>query len=174
MIKKRVIILISFMEIAFAVLLIGCGSNETGEDIGKRIEDGAKKTNESAFDLGANITDTNMDYDKDALKTEVEAKGYIAKEILEVGNSYFSVENIDYIINDEKFSVYQYNKEDKNKLEEDLNSITDNGMKINNVNINWKKAPHIYKKGRLVVIYDGDNEVALTEAKEILGTPILG
>ena len=88
--------------------------------------------------------------------------------------SYFSAKNTDYIINDEKFSVYQYNKEDKDKLEADLRSVTDNGVKINGATMNWKTAPHIYKKGRVVVIYDGDNETALTEAKEILGSPILG
>jgi len=174
MIKKRLVPLAFVIGISLSVFLLGCGTKETVDDISKKVEEGAKKTGEATFDLVSKITDTTMDYNIDDLKRDIEAKGYIAKEVQEVGKSYFSVKNTDYIINDEKFSVYQYNKEDKAKLEDDLRSVTDNGMKINGETVNWKISPHIYKKGRVVVIYDGDNETAITEGKEILGPPILG
>jgi hypothetical protein len=174
MIKKRLVPLAFVIGITLSVFLLGCGTKETVDDISKKVEEGAEKTGEAAFDLVSNITDTTMDYNNDDLKRDVEAKGYIATEVQEVEKSYFSAKNTNYVINDEKFSVYQYNKEDKDKLEADLRSVTDNGKKINGATVNWKTAPHIYKKGRVVVIYDGDNETALTEVKEILGPPILG
>jgi len=174
MINRRVAPLALVMGIFLSAFLLGCGTKGNVEEIGKKVEEGAKKTGEATSDLMSKITDTSMDYNKDDLKRAVEEKGYIAKEVEETEKLYFSAENTNYIINDEKFSVYQYNKEDRVKLEYDIKSITENGMKINGVNMNWNKAPHIYKKGRLVVIYNGDNEIVLTEAKEILGQPILG
>lgn len=174
MIKRKVVSLAFVIGMFLSVFLLGCGTKETVDDIGKKVEDGAEKTGEATSNLVSKITDTSMDYSKDDLKRDVEAKGFIAKEVEKTEKPYFSAENTNYIVNDEKFSVYQYNKEDKVKLEDDIKSITDNGMKINGVNMNWSKAPHIYKKGRVVIIYNGDNEIVLTEAKDILGLPILG
>ena len=174
MIKKRFILFAFLIGIFLSVFLLGCGTKEPVEDISKKIEQGAQKTGEATLDLVSKITDTSMDYNKDNLKKDVEAKGYIAKEVEEKEKPYFLAEHTNYIVNDEKFSVYQYNNEDKDKLEADLKSVTDSGVMINGATVNWKTAPHIYKKGRVVVIYDGDNETVLTEAKEILGSPILG
>ena len=174
MVKKIIFSLAFIIGIFSSVFLVGCKTKETGDNIGKKVEEGAEKTGGATSDLVSKITDTSMDYNKDDLRKDVEAKGYIAKQVEETEKPYFSAENTNYIINNEKFSVYQYNKEDKIKLEDDIKSITDNGMKINGVSMNWSKAPHIYKKGRIVVIYNGDNEIVLTEAKEILGQPILG
>ncbi|PRR81348.1 hypothetical protein [Clostridium vincentii] len=174
MFKKKFVPFAFIIGISLSVFLLGCGTNETSEDISKKVEEGVTKTGETASDLVKKITDSTMDYNSDDLKKDVESKGYIPKEVEEGGKSYFSAENNDFIINGETFSVYQYNAEDNTKLEDDLRSVTDNGMKINDTNVNWKTAPHIYKKGRVVVIYDGDNEIALTEAKEILGNPVLG
>lgn len=174
MVKRIVFSLAFVIGIFSSVFLVGCKTKEIGDNIGEKVEEGAEKTGEATLDLVSKITDTSMDYNKDDLRKDVEGKGYIAKEVEETEKPYFSAENTNYIINNEKFSVYQYNKEDKIKLEDDIKSITDNGMKINGVSMNWSKAPHIYKKGRVVVVYNGDNEIVLTEAKEILGQPILG
>lgn len=167
MFKKKFVPFAFLIGMCLSVFLIGCGTNETAEEnIGE--------TGRTSFDIVSNITDTNMSYNIDDLKKEVEAKGYAATKVDEIENTYFSVENTDYIINDEKFSVYQYNEEDRTKLEDDLRGVTEDGMMINTKTMNWNKSPHIYKKGRVVVLYDGDNETVLTEAKEILGSPILG
>lgn len=174
MIKRKVVSLVLVMGIFLSSFLFGCGTKENSNDIGKEVEEGTEKTGDAGSDLMSKITDNSMDYNKDDLKRDVEEKGYITNQVEDTEKPFFSVENTNYIINDEKFSVYQYNKDDKVKLEDDIKSITDNGMKINDVNMNWNKAPHIYKKGRLLVIYLGDNEIVLTEAKEILGQPILG
>ena len=84
-----------------------------------------------------------------------------------------SVENDDYTINGDRLSIYEYDESAKSTLEGDLKSITDNGMMINGNKTSWTKAAHIYKKGRLVVIYDGNNESILTTLKEVLGEPLL-
>ena len=63
---------------------------------------------------------------------------------------------------------------DSEKLMNDLKTITNNGATINGKAITWTAAPHVYKKGRIIVIYDGSNETTLTDLKDILGDPILG
>ena len=174
MIKKVMFSLTFVIGIFLSIFLLGCGTKETVDDIGKKVEEGVEKTGEATSDIVSKITDMSMDYDKDDLKKDVEAKGYIPKEVDDMEKQYFSAEKTNYIINDEKFTIYQYNKEDKLRLEDDIRSIKENGMIINGVNMNWSSAPHMYKKGRIVVIYTGDNEIVLTEAKDLLGMPILG
>ena len=89
MIKKRLVPFAFVIGISLSVFLLGCGTKEPVDDISKKVEEGAKKTGEATLDLVSKITDTSMDYNKDDLKRDVEAKGYIAKEVEENGKILF-------------------------------------------------------------------------------------
>ncbi|HEY5523706.1 MAG TPA: hypothetical protein VIK26_00025, partial [Clostridium sp.] len=88
MIKKRVFPLAFIIGISLLFFLLGCGTKEAVDDISKKVEESAKKTGEATLDLVSKITDTTMDYNIDDLKRDIEAKGYIAKEVQEGGKSY--------------------------------------------------------------------------------------
>lgn len=187
--KKKLLALVLALSLATSTTFIGCNKN-TAENAGDKIKNGAedvgdaakrgiedvgegiKNVGEAGVGLWDKVTDNSMTYNEDDFKKEIEKKGYKLTEI-EDSKSLLSVENDDYTINGDRLSIYEYDESAKSTLEGDLKSITDNGMMINGNKTSWTKAAHIYKKGRLVVIYDGNNESILTTLKEVLGEPLL-
>ena len=186
--KKKVLALMLSLGLAVSTSLIGCNDDikKAGEDIKNGAEDVGDAAKNGIEDIGNDIDkmgekgvglwdkvkDMSMTYNEDDFENEIEKMGYKLIET-DDSKSLFSVENDDYTINGDKISVYEYNESAKSTLEADLKSITDNGMMINGNKVNWSKTPHIYKKGRIVVIYDGNSESILTALKEILGEPLL-
>lgn len=171
MVKKRIF---SFL-ITLIVLISFCGCNAKNaiEDASENIKQGSENTKSNSTDLIEKIKDTPMDYSKDEFKKDLDNKGLKAEK-LDSTKPFFSVKSEDYKIVGGSLSVYQYETSDKDKIISDMKTISDNGTVINGTKISWSKAPHIYKKGRVVVIYDGDNESTLTSLKEILGEPLIG
>ena len=177
--KKKLLTLVLALGLATSTAFIGC-SKDTVENAGDKIKkrgiedvgEGIKDVGEAGGGLWDKVTDDSMTYNEDDFKKEIEKKGYKLTEI-EDTKSLLSVENDDYTINGDRLSIYEYDESAKSTLEGDLKSITDNGMMINGNKTSWTKAAHIYKKGRLVVIYDGNNESILTTLKDILGEPLL-
>ena len=169
--KKKLLTLVLALCLATSTAFIGC-SKDTVENAGDKIKNGTEDVGEAGVGLWDKVTDDSMTYNEDDFKKEIEKKGYKLTEI-EDTKSLLSVENDDYTINGDRLSIYEYDESAKSTLEGDLKSITDNGMMINGNKTSWTKAAHIYKKGRLVVIYDGNNESILTTLKDILGEPLL-
>ncbi|MGG7177636.1 hypothetical protein ACQPU1_08595 [Clostridium paraputrificum] len=191
MVRKKIVLLVLTLSMTFSTILFGCSAKKTLENTGDMVEEGANKVGdsvkegvdkvgetakdvgESGSDLISKITDTSMEYSRDDFKVALENKGYKLQKV-EGSKSIFSVENDEYSINGDRISIYEYGKDDRAKLEGDIKTITENGTMINGSRMNWTSAPHIYKKGRIVVVYDGNNETTLTALKEILGNSILG
>lgn len=196
MIKKKIIPLLIALGLITSPVLMGCNAKQDMKNTGEKVEDTTKNAAEEAGDLAkegvdkagnaikdvgeagadlvSKITDKTMDYSEDEFKAEMDKKGYKLQEVEESSKSPFSVDSDDYTVNGEKISVYEYDRNDSSKLEGDLRTITDNGTMINGARMNWTSAPHIYKRGRMVVVYDGNNSNLLTALQEVLGSPLLG
>lgn len=181
MLKNKKLSLALASILTLSITLFGCGekAKDMAKNAGDSVKNGADKAGEAAkkagdagMDLVKKITDPSMDYSKEDFKKDIDKKGYKLQKV-EDSKSIFSVSNEDYTINGEKISIYEYEKNQKDKLEGDLNTVTENANTVNGAKMNWTIAPHIYKKGRIVVIYDGKNESVLTSLKEILGNPLL-
>jgi hypothetical protein len=151
----------------------GCNVRNTIEDISGNVNQGTKKISEDAKDIVSKIKDNSMKYSKEDFKNDLKKKG-ITTEKMDSTRPYFSVPSEDYKILGGSITIYEYKPEDKDKIISDLKTITENGTVINGTKISWLKAPHLYKKGRIVVIYDGDNESILTNLKDLLGNSLLG
>lgn len=187
MIKKKVVAMVLTLSLTMLTLLVGCtkeavedNTKKVGdslkngaENVGDTVKEGAEGIGEASKNLLDKITDHSMTYNEDDFEKDLESKGYKLTEV-EDSKSLFSVKNDDYTLNGDKISIYEYDENDKDKLEGDLKTITDNGMIINGAKVSWTNAPHFYKKGRIIVVYDGNNESILTALKEILNKPLLG
>ena len=184
MIKNQLILFIITIGITFSTILFGCNDSNTSNnemnEVGELVKEGVDNTGDAITEIGDSgtelidkLSDKSMNYNEDDFKENLENKGYKLKEV-DDSKSLFSVSNDDYIINNGKISIYQYDEKDSITLENDLKSITNNGAIINGNKMNWNKAAHIYKKGRIVVVYDGDNENIITCLKELLGTALIG
>lgn len=155
------------------------GVEDVGEGVKNGVEDAGKDVKEGTENLVDKITDNSMTYDEDDFKRELQTAGITVQEVEDTNNTkpLFSVDNDDYILtnlNNQRVSVYEYDEGDKDRLNNDIASIKSNGMNINGKNITWNTTPHLYKKGRLIVVYDGEDSGTLDTLRSLLGNPILG
>ena len=177
--------------LAISSLLLGCNAKQDTknaadnvkngvEDIGEGVKQGAEDIGEGVKqgteNLVDKITDNSMTYDEDDFKRELQNQGVNVQEV-DTSKPLLSVDSDDFIlsnINNQRISIYEYEEGDKDKLNNDIASIKENGMNINGQKVTWNAKPHIYKKGRLVVVYDGEDSGALDTLRGLLGNPILG
>ena len=166
MFNKRLILAVLSVFIVLTLILSGCNARE---EVGKITEN----VKESRKGIVNKVTDTSMEYSNDNFNEELEQKGYKLNEG-ETSITNLSVQSKNYTLNGEKITVYEYDTKDVSTLESDLGKINSDATTINGTKMEWVKAPHIYKKGRIVVVYDGNNESVLTTLKDLLGTPLIG
>lgn len=168
--------------------LIGCTNNKTVNDTKEKVEQGANETKEKV-EQGVNdvknatnetiekFTDDEAKYDKNAIIKDLKEKGFNPEVTSTQANDntkIFSVDKQIVKIKGGELSLYEYPMDAKGKLEEDIKSIQDNGKTINGVTMTWTTAPHFYKKGRVLVVYDGNSQEIIKALNEILGNPIMG
>ena len=178
--KKKLTCLILSLGLSLSLAGCGCGKNNDGNNtVGNVIENGADTVGDAVKDVGEgaanivdNITDTTMDYNASDFRRALEKSGAKVEET-EASQSYFSIDNKDYTIDGERISVYEYDEDDATTLRNDLSTVTNNGTTINNKDVKWNKKAHIYKKGRIVVVYEGDNEKVLKVLNDTLGNSLL-
>lgn len=176
---RKIILLISTLGI-LSLFLTGCGCNRavqdtknTAENVKDAAEQGAENVKEGAVVLYNKVTDKTMDYEAQSLVKSLENEGYTLDENTN-SSSHFSVEGKTYKINNDELHIYEYATTAAADLEKDFNTIGENAGTINNKEMQWKKKAHLYKKGRVVVIYDGEDSKILTSLKNHLGEPIVG
>ena len=178
--KKKLTCLILSLGLSLSLAGCGCGKTNDGNNTaGNVIEEGANTVGDAEKDVGEgaknivdNITDTTMTYNEADFKKDLEKSGAKVEET-EASQSHFSIDNKDYIIDGERVSVYEYDEDDASTLKNDLSTVANNGATINNKDVKWNKKAHIYKKGRIVVVYDGDNEKVLKTLNDTLGNSLL-
>lgn len=181
--KKRKLMISVLSILSSFYLFSGCTQkemNNAANDIGATVEDGVNKAVDGVENGINNVTDwfstinfDDMAYNKSELKSVIENKGYKVT-VSPMGKGYFTVDYDKYILDIGEFQVYEYTSEQKENIVTDLRTITKDGMVINGQKISWSSKPHYYKKGRIIVIYDGDNKDMLSLLENILGAPFIG
>lgn len=194
--SKIKLMILSGLLITSFFSITACNANQTAEQTKEKVEQGTEsakqkveqgtesakesveKGTESAKEsVEKMFSDTELKYDKNTLMKDLEAKGYQPKvenktnsELAKV----FSVKEETVKIKGGEIYVYEYAKDEKDKLKTDIAAIKNNGNTINGATMTWNVKPHFYNKGRVLVIYDGNSEEILKSLSEILGTPIVG
>lgn len=181
MIKKRLLPLLMAISISYSVLLTGCGcsqntknsADEVAQDA-KDVKDDVKKgIDDTGAMLSSKITDTSMDYNMDEFEKDL-GKAGIDYSIEDSKESLFTVdEKVLKISDGSEVRLYEYATDASAELNKDLDSVTDEGKYINGKKVEWTTNPRIYKKGRIVAVYDGDDKKTLTTLSDVLGEPIL-
>lgn len=168
--------------------LIGCTNNKTVNDTKEKVEQGANETKDkvkegvnditnTADETMEKFTDEEGKYDKNAIIKDLKSKGFnpeVTNTKAKDNQKIFSVDKQIVKIKGGELSLYEYPMDSKGKLEGDIKSIQDNGKMINGTTMTWNTAPHFYKKGRVLVVYDGDSQEIIKALNEILGNPLMG
>lgn len=80
------------------------------------------------------------------------------------------------ILDNDVIDIYLFGS--NNEMEEEAKHIDSGGCSYTNltksVNVSWVSFPHFYKKGSLIVQYIGEDEVIMSDLKDILGEQFAG
>lgn len=89
-----------------------------------------------------------------------------------VEQAFFSVIG-DYVnFNDESVQVFEYDSPEI--MESDAALVAPDGGSIGTSMVTWVATPHFYKKGRILVLYIGDNAETLKLLETVLGPQFAG
>ncbi|MBU3087472.1 hypothetical protein [Clostridium gasigenes] len=171
--KKRVVI--SLLTLATIItVFVSCSTNEKSIDNTKNIVEKGKEMitgDETTGKTVKNYSDNKKvsDYNLENFKLDMESKNYRV-EIIAKDKDFFDAPKFEVEIGEDKVSAYDY--EELSTLEKDTSAITEKGLVINGTKSSWNKTPHYYKKGELLIIYDGDDIKIINSLYEILGSEL--
>lgn len=191
MIKNKKIFALIASSLVAASFMTGCGPTnvkdeveqgaddvkddveDAGDDVKEGIEDAGDDVKDATESLYEKVTDNTMQYSNEDFVKSLNEKGIEVTDF-DDDTEYFTGEEYGYKVGDGIIYVYEYETDDIEEIKTDINSIKDNGNQIKDEVVQWTKAPHIYKKGRILVVYDGNDESLLNNLKEMLGDSIVG
>ncbi|MEG2108146.1 hypothetical protein [Clostridium sp.] len=176
--KNKLNKLILLATIFTSISILGCNAAKEGvNDAKNTVEKATEDVKKGTEDMVNKFTEEETKYDKSAFIKDLEAKGFEPKSDGTIKDDKYKVTSIDgemLKIKGGELRVYEYKTDQKESLNSDINSIQENGYNINGNKIEWKVSPHFYRKGRVVVIYDGDSQDVMKVLSEILGSPFIG
>ena len=87
-----------------------------------------------------------------------------------------------FTVNGEQIQVYEYaSVSDTNKQASHISpdgtaftTVSSSGMPVGATQVDWVKPPHLYKAGRLIVIYIGTNDSVIHLLVGVLGKQFAG
>lgn len=182
--KKRVLILLLSLTV-FTGILTSCSTGEKVVEETKKVVDKGVDMTKDALEKGKemitgdktpgkvveNYTDNKKisDYNLENFKLDMESEGNTV-EIISKDKDFFDSPKFEVKFGDSKVLVYDY--EEMSTLEKDISAITEKGLVVSGTKLTWEKTPHYYKKGELLVIYDGEDSSVITILDKILGTEL--
>jgi hypothetical protein len=75
-------------------------------------------------------------------------------------------------IGEETLKIYEYT--DASSMKRESLSIDKDGYGTDRVKVSWISMPHFYKKGRIIVLYLGNNSKINTDLERLLGKQFAG
>ncbi|MGL4850455.1 MAG: hypothetical protein ACRC28_16305 [Clostridium sp.] len=163
------IIMVIFLMIG---ALVGCNDVNKGisdsENQIKGIGDSSNAKMNNLQDFTSEDANINAEYVINSLN----AKGFNAKKITATPKPYdklFSVPQELVQLNGGYISIYQYGIKEKQRMQNDYNTINEKGYIVNQNADNWTLNFHLFQKGRVFVVYDGSDINILEALNQILG-----
>lgn len=90
----------------------------------------------------------------------------------EVDQPFFAVKGMMIKVRGEDVQVFQYSNAAATDAQAALVSL--NGSAVGTTKVHWVGPPHFYKKGKVLVLYVGDNDKVLKALEAVLGRQFAG
>lgn len=103
---------------------------------------------------------------------ELREQGVEAEQGDAIEQAFFSVIGNYVNFNGESVQVFEYASAET--MESDAVLVDANGSSIGTSMVTWIATPHFYKKGRILVLYVGDNTETLEVLENVLGPQFAG
>lgn len=107
-----------------------------------------------------------------SLVADLRAAGVSVKREGKVDQPFFSVTGMMIKVRGEDVQVFQYS--DAMAAEAQAALVSPSGSAVGTTKIHWVGPPHFFKKGRLIVLYVGDNDKVLNALEAVLGRQFAG
>ncbi|MBW6409540.1 YtxH domain-containing protein [Clostridium weizhouense] len=169
--KKNSVLALALLVMLSSSAIVSCknsttdniknNTEKTSEDVKKVGED----IKEEAKDVGENIKYTAINF-----KDDIVNAGYDIKEYAEGKKAYFTGKETNYKVGNDSVYVYEYDSADK--IEEDIKNISENGLTINGKTTNFTTKPYYYRKGNTLIMYEGNESKYIDNFKKLYGDSI--
>jgi hypothetical protein len=103
---------------------------------------------------------------------ELREKGAEVETGEEVEQAFFSVIGTSVNLNGESLQMFEYDSAET--MESDAVLVDADGGSIGTSMVTWVATPHFYKKGRILVLYIGDNVETIELLESVLGPQFAG
>ena len=111
-------------------------------------------------------------YGTEEFLAELREQGVEAEKGDSVEQAFFSVVGTYVNFNGESVQVFEYDTAET--MESDAVLVDASGSSIGTSMMTWIATPHFYKKGRILVLYVGDNPETLKALESVLGPQFAG
>jgi hypothetical protein len=85
---------------------------------------------------------------------------------------FFSVKGQATTVDTETIQIYEY--ADAQSMEADASKVSHDGGSVGTSMMSWVGPPHFFKKGRILVLYIGQEKTLLQELTSLLGSQFAG
>lgn len=106
------------------------------------------------------------------LANNLRAAGAAVEAVGNVSQDFFSVKGQVIKVDGEDVQVFEYNDESAADAEAAL--VSPDGSLIGMTMVSWVAPPHFYKAGRIIVLYVGDDQLAIDLLESVLGPQFAG
>jgi hypothetical protein len=107
-----------------------------------------------------------------SLMDNLRTQGATVNPTGDISQPFFAVDGKTIDVNRENVQVFEY--QDENAAEADAAQVAPDGGSIGTTMATWMGTPHFYKKGKLIVLYVGDNKQVMSLLTSALGTQFAG
>ncbi len=111
-------------------------------------------------------------YDYEKFLEELRTNGASVGDAGEIEQAFFSVKGKVVKVNGEDLQVFEYEGEEETNSQASL--VSTDGSSIGTSMVSWIDEPHFYKRGRIIVIYIGQNPTTIELISGILGEQFAG
>ena len=113
-----------------------------------------------------------QDFGIEEFMTALREKGVEPEKGDSVEQAFFSVIGSFVNFGEESVQVFEYDSAET--MESDAVLVSPDGGSIGTSMVTWIGTPHFYNKGRILVLYLGDNTETLSLLEDVLGTQFAG
>ncbi len=166
----------SLASLLFVVGVVACGGGGQPTPTGDQTEPQATHT-QSNDASGNGLTTPIASHgepvrDYVSLIDNLRAAGAMVRPMGEVSQPFFSVTGYKITLNGGEVQVFEY--KDAAAADADAAQVSPDLKVVGNTMVEWVGPPHLYKKGRLLALYEGESSAVVTVLESVLGPQFAG
>ena len=185
--RKSILALALIATLSISTFISGCGNSSNtnstdnkGEVVDEDRDGVQDKTNNITNDVkngaeavkdGVERVGNDIKYTAIDVKNDIVNAGHEINESMDNKKAYFTGTETSYMLGNDMVRVYEYDSVDK--LNEDIATISSDGMTINGKDVGYTSKPYYYTKGNTLIVYEGSDPAYIDHFNNTYGATII-